>query len=69
MANGGVGPNGRAVPARDPEEQRWLDAEVNAIQNEIASTHIHQDVLEKRRRMLQARLASLGVDANQDLSE
>ena len=45
------------------KEQAWLDAEVTAIRNELASTQIHQEVLDKRRRMLQARLASLGMGA------
>ena len=45
----------------DEEQQAWLDAEVTAIRNELASTQIHQEVLDKRRRMLQARLASLGA--------
>lgn len=63
MQQGGGGLDGQPLPPRDPEEQRWLDAEVQAIQNEIESTRIHQDVLETRRRKLQARLASLGVSS------
>ena len=66
MAQAGVGADGARLPVRDPEEQAWLDAEVTAIRNELASTQIHQEVLDKRRRMLQARLASLGMGAEDE---